>query len=275
MILNPQSWKRSYDEVGYVVVEDVLDQDLVMALSKGMNQIANDPDKLPDHLRSNIFYEKSHVRNNPKITDLSPEGCGQAVRQIADLALFSPIFAHLICYAPLLDILEAVFQSSEFSYHYMVGRPKEARVGNGIAWHRDATSRDFTTTNTITVLLCLDDMTAENGPNVLIPRSHQGTDEEAMNVRRRGVDEDQLPSGDQVKINCPAGSAIVFGSKILHAAKHNRSNKPRPTIITAWAGPETFPTSSIRGPYQELMPRSSSASRKNQVRMTFPDLELE
>jgi hypothetical protein len=46
------------------------------------------------------------------------------VRQIGDLALFDASFAELICYQPMLDVLETLFESSEFSFNYLIGRPK-------------------------------------------------------------------------------------------------------------------------------------------------------
>src|SRR5437763_4189102 len=90
---------------------------------------------LRPHLQENIFLERDHVRNNPQWYRgiLVPEDCGSAVRQIADLGCFARLFAELIAYPPLLDVLETLFASPEFSVIEIVGRPKAARVGNGIS----------------------------------------------------------------------------------------------------------------------------------------------
>src|SRR5262245_65922191 len=98
---------------------------------------------LKPHLREKIFLERDHVRNNPQwdAGGLTPEQCGDSVRQIADLALFGPPFPEILWHAPLLDVLEALFESPEFSFRLLVGRPKAARVGNGVRggkFHRDS-----------------------------------------------------------------------------------------------------------------------------------------
>jgi len=61
----------------------------------------------------------------------------------------------------MLEVLECLFTSPEFSFCLLVGRPKAARVGNGIQnghFHRDAPGETLTSANTITVLMCLDAM---------------------------------------------------------------------------------------------------------------------
>jgi ectoine hydroxylase-related dioxygenase (phytanoyl-CoA dioxygenase family) len=197
------------------------------------------------------------------------------VRQIADLGLFAPLFAELIAYPPLLDVLEILFASPEFSFLEIVGRPKAARVGNGISngsFHRDTPFADFTTANTITALLALDDMTGRNGATSFIRGSHQVSDEEAAQPCWRDVPPDRVHLADRVDVRCPAGSGVFFTDKVLHGAGHNRSEQPRRTILTEWAGADTLPTSPARSSYQGLRPRSQEPPYQKQLRMTFPQL---
>jgi ectoine hydroxylase-related dioxygenase (phytanoyl-CoA dioxygenase family) len=195
---------------------------------------------------------------------LAPEDRGDAVRQIADLGLFGPLFAELIAYQPLLDVLETLFASPEFSLILMVGRPKAARVGNGIsngAFHRDTPFGDFTAADTITALLSLDDMTGIKGATSFIRGSHQVSDGEAAKPCWREVPPDRLNLREKVDVRCPAGSGIFFTDKVLHAAGHNRSEQPRRTILMEWAGPDTLPTSPERYSYQGLRPRKPLAGK--------------
>jgi ectoine hydroxylase-related dioxygenase (phytanoyl-CoA dioxygenase family) len=271
----PQEWRRAFDDDGFVIVEDLLDSALVSRLREGMDQITGGVDSLRPQRKEKIFLERDHVRNNPQWYRgiLAPEDCGGAVRQIADLGLFAPLFAELIAYGPLLDVLESLFASPEFSFIQMVGRPKAARVGNGISngsFHRDTPFADFTSADMITALLALDDMTGGNGATSFIRGSHKVSDEEAAKPCWREVPPERLGSGDRVDVRCPAGSGIFFTDKVLHAAGHNRSERPRRTILTEWAGPDALPTSPERFSYQGLRPRSKEPLYQKQLRMTFP-----
>jgi ectoine hydroxylase-related dioxygenase (phytanoyl-CoA dioxygenase family) len=271
----PEEWRRAFHDDGFVVVQDLLDPTLVSRLRESMDQITGGVEGLRPHLKEKIFLERDHVRNNPQWYSgtLAPEDCGGAVRQIADLGLFAPLFAELIAYPPLLDVLEALFASPEFSFIEMAGRPKAARVGNGISnggFHRDTPFADFTSANTMTALLALDDMTGSNGATSFVRGSHQVSDEEAAKPCWRDVPPDRVDLGDRADVRCPAGSGVFFTDKVLHAAGHNRSAQPRRTILTEWAGPDALPTSPARSAYQGLRPRSKEALNQKQFRMTFP-----
>jgi ectoine hydroxylase-related dioxygenase (phytanoyl-CoA dioxygenase family) len=277
MVNAAQEWRRAYEADGFVIVQDLLDSALVSRLRDAMDKITGGLETLPPRLKEKIFLERDHVRNNPQWYTgvLAPEDCAGAVRQIADLGLFAATFAELIVYPPLSDVLEALFGNPEFSFAYMVGRPKAARVGNGISngnFHRDAPFEDTTSTNTVIAILCLDEMAGENGATSFIRGSHKVADEEAADPRWREVAADRLDLGERIDVRCPAGSGVFFSSKVLHAAGHNRSDRPRRTLLSEWAGPGVLPTSAVRHAYQGLRPRSKDPLYQRQTRMTFPQL---
>jgi hypothetical protein len=271
----PEIWREDFQNDGYLMVRDLLDPGLLSRLCEAMERIAHDPDSLPPRLKREIFLERDHVKNNPQwYPNFSPERCGKAVRQIANLLSFNPVFVELVCYPPLLDVLEALFESPEFGLHLIVGRPKAAQVGNGIsngAFHRDTPQEHFTSANTIIMVLCLNEMRAENGPTMFIRGSHKVSDEEARDPRWREVAASEISSTDQVSVCCPAGSGIFFSSKIIHAAGHNRSAFPRRTVQSVWTAPDVLPTSSERHPYEGLRPRSAISAYQTQMRMTFQE----
>ena len=225
-------------------------------------------------LEVDIQASRAHARSLLGCGILTPEECGNSVRQIAELGLFDSLFAELICYQPMLDLLEALFDSTEFSFNYLIGRPKTARVGNGVSngnFHRDTPFEDFTSVNTILTILCLDDIRSVNGATAFIPGSHKVSDEEAKRPFWREVPLDKLDLEEKVIVSCSAGSAIFFNTKLLHGAGHNRSDHPRRTILCEWVGPDVLPTSSVRYSYQGLKPRSKDPAFERQMRMTFPN----
>jgi ectoine hydroxylase-related dioxygenase (phytanoyl-CoA dioxygenase family) len=271
----PQEWRRAYEQDGFAIVAGLLDAAMLSQLRDNLDSLS--ATSVPPGLREKVFLERDHVKNNPQWYAglLSPEDCGDALRQIADLPLFSACFADLILYPTVLDVLEVLLASSEFSFHSMIARPKAARVGNGISngnFHRDTPFENFTSCDTIQVILCLDDMTEANGGTAFIRGSHQVPDEEAAKPCWREVEAGGLDISKQVVACCPAGSGVFFTSKVLHAAGHNRSEQPRRTIFMEWLGPDVLPTSPVRHAYQGLKPRSKDALYQRQIRQTYPHL---
>lgn len=269
--------KKDFDENGFVIVPDVLDGETLQKLRESMEKITRDVNSLSPALAGKIFFERQHVKNNPQWYEgvLKPEECGDAVRQISDLVLFDSAFADLICNPRILDVLEILFESREFSFTEMNGRPKAARFGNGISngnFHRDTPSEDFTEANAIISILCLDDMSGENGGTEFVRGSHRVTEEEARKKIWGEVSRNEFAPEEIVVSNCPAGSGIFFDTKILHSARHNRSDNPRRAILTEWAGENVLPTSPVRYAFQGLKPRSRQAAFIKQIKMAFPYL---
>ena len=277
MKYEPLEWRRVYDEDGFVVVQGLLDPRTLTTLRAGLERIVSNLEGLEPRLRQKIFLESQHVRNNPHwyAGRLTPEECGSCVRQVEDLALFGEEFAALLCHAPTLDVLEALFGSREFSFNYLDGRPKAARFGNGVSdgnFHRDTPFEEFTAVNTILLILCLDEMTGENGATSFVRGSHKVSDEEAKKSHWREVDAAREDLGEKILVRCLAGSGVFFNTKTLHAAGHNRSDRPRYTILSEWVGPGVLPTSAERRAHQGLKPRSEDPAFVKQMRMTFPKL---
>jgi len=272
----PEIWKNAYEADGFLIVPDLLDAVTLSELTYGMAKITASPRDLPAHLRDKIFFEADHVVNNRTWygDSLAPEDCGESVRQIEDIGLFDTVFTKMIWYPALLDVLEALFQSTEFSFTLMTGRPKVARVGNGVrngAFHRDTPDQNYTSANTIESFLCIDEMNAENGPTTFIRGSHKVSDEVAKKPCWMNVDSKSLDLKSIIKVRCPAGSGIFFSSKIIHAAGHNRSGSARRTINIEWAGPGVLSTSAVRFAWQGLRPLSKDPLFEKQMRMTFPE----
>jgi len=270
-----EAWRSALRSDGYVVVPDLIGSGTLKHVREAFEKITSNPESLPPGLKDKIFFESEHVRNNAqRYPDLTPEQCGGSVREISDLPLFDPVFVRLICYGPVLDVLETLFESTEFSFYLQTGHPKAARVGNGLLhFHRDAANENFTSAGTITTILCLDEMRVENGPTVFLPGSHKVSDEEAEHPRWRSADESELDRGKLVAVSCPAGSVIFFGSKVVHGTGPNRSDFSRRTILMGWAGPDVLPTSAARFPYQGLRPRSVNLAYQEQLEKTLGNLD--
>ncbi|MFW6061013.1 MAG: phytanoyl-CoA dioxygenase family protein [Phycisphaeraceae bacterium] len=270
----PEKWKTDYERDGYLVVENLLDESTLATLRGEIEKITADPDALPQHLRKHVQLERDYLSNESqqKYNELGADQVGNAVRNIMELPLFSPALGELICYEPLLDVLEALFESPEFHFHNYKCIVKAPKVGSTFRWHRDLPYLYHTSPNLITAMLCLDPMTEENGATVVLPGTHRLPTEE---VERRDVEiqEQDLPTdAERVTVTCPAGSAVLFHVSIIHGGGPNRSEIPRRNVIGIWAGPDAWPITPNRYAYGELHPRSQDPIRQKQVQMTFPRL---
>ncbi len=274
MIHQPEKWKADYERDGYLVVEDLLDADTLAMLRREIEKITTDPDALPKGLRRHVQLERDYLNSESqrKYNEFGAEAVGQAVRNIMELPLFSPVLAELIGYEPLLDVLEALFDSPEFHFHNYKCIIKAPKVSSAFRWHRDLPYLQHSTPNLITAMLCLDPMTEENGATVVMPGTHRIPHEEVADSDRE-IDERNLPTdAKRVTVSCPAGSAVLFHVNILHGGGPNRSDIPRRNIIGIWAGPDAWPITSSRYAYGELAPRSRNPHRQQQMRKTFPRL---
>jgi Phytanoyl-CoA dioxygenase (PhyH) len=124
MRYEPEAWRKAYQDNGFVVVQDLLDPATLSRMRDELTRIIENLESLPSSPKEKRFFERDHMKNNPQwyAGILTSEECGLAVRQIADLALFDASFAELICYPLMLDVLETLFESSEFSFKYLIGR---------------------------------------------------------------------------------------------------------------------------------------------------------
>jgi hypothetical protein len=142
------------------VVENAIEPALLERMRAGIEKITADPDSFPPRLKRHLDFERTAVTRRPGINELSPEQVGNALRNVMELPLFDPVFAELICYKPVLDVLEALFRTSEFAFHNYKCIIKAPRVSSKFVWHRDLPYLQHSTPNLITAMLCLDPTTA-------------------------------------------------------------------------------------------------------------------
>jgi len=261
----PDGWRKQYEKDGYLVVENAIDRALLGQMRDALERIEREftQDTLPLQLRRWISVERERSREQR----VGGSSDSEAISIIMELPLFDPLFANLIVYPRVLDVLEVLFATTEYSFHNYKAICKMPGNAAPFRWHRDLPYLQHTSPNLITCMLCLDDMTEENGATVVCPGSHLIPHE---SVKPEDVDmaEADVPS-ERVTVVCPAGSAVLFHVNIVHGGGPNVSATKRRNVIGIWAGPETYPTIPQRFAYQFVMPRSIDPMRQKQMQMTF------
>lgn len=268
----PESWKADYERDGYLVVPDLVDPDTLRRMRDALDRITANPRSVHPSLVPFIHFEQDYLKNHRHYNDLPPEQLGDAIRIIMELARFDPIFERLVLYDPLLDVVQTLFESTEFGFLNWKCVVKAPHVGSAFCWHRDLPYLNHTTPNVITAMLCVDDMTERNGATVVLPGTHR-IPHEACKPEDMDIPESQLPTdAKRVTVTCPAGSAVLFHANIIHGGGPNRSSIPRRNVIGIWTGPDTYPVKMNRYAYQGVCPRSTDPARQKQVRMSFAHL---
>ena len=263
------AWRRDYDETGYLVIEDAVDSDTLGEMRAQLERIQAEvaEDRLPEKLKSYIAFDRDRVATFGHLARGDGEQARDSISNIRDLPLFAPVFKDLILYPRILDALETLFESSEFSFYNTKCICKMAGNGTAFQWHRDLPYLQHTSPDLITCMICLDAMTPENGATVVCPGTHRIAH---ADVTPSDIDiaEADVPH-PRATVECPAGAAVLFHTNIVHGGGPNRSQGPRRNVISIWRGPETYSTRLQRMVGEGLMPRSHDAQRQRQIELTW------
>jgi phytanoyl-CoA hydroxylase len=259
-----ESWRSKYEDDGFLVVENALEPDLVAQMRDVMDRIERgfDADTLPAHLRRYISTERSRTQHQR-----SGQVDSDVISNVMELPLFDPIFRNLIVHPRVLDIVETLLGTSEFAFHNYKCICKMPGNNAPFAWHRDLPYLQHTSPDLITCMLCLDDMTVENGATVVCPGTHKIPHED-VKATDTDIDESEIPE-PRVTVICPAGSAVLFHVSLIHGGGPNVSTSKRRNAISIWSAPGAYPTTPHRYAYQGVMPRSKDPERRKQIEMTL------
>lgn len=262
----PQSWRQHYLESGYLVVENAIEPELLQKLRDALERIEQQfaEAKLDPGLRRWVATDQDRAKG---IRGVLTEGNSETISNIMELPLFDPVFQHLIIYPRVLDILEALFESTEFAFHNYKCICKMPGGKEAFPWHRDLPYLPHTSPNLLTCMLCIDPMTKENGATVVCPGSHR-IPHEQVKAGDTDMNEAEVPA-ERVTVICPAGSAVVFHVSIIHGGPPNETQTRRRNVIGIWAAPDAHPTTPPRYVYHGIMPRSTDLMRQKQIAMAF------
>lgn len=83
---------------------------------------------------------------------------------------------------------------------------------------------------TLSSAIAIDRCTKENGALRVVPGSHL-RDWPLVSEWPPYLDEASFPEQDQVYLECPAGTVVVFHSKLAHASSPNATTEPRRLLI--------------------------------------------
>ncbi len=189
-------------EAGYTVLPNLISDDLVSQIRA----------ELSPYLQKQLMG-----RNNFE---------GFASERVYALLDKAPAVAQLVEHDTIIEILDQLLDST-----YLLSANLAINVHPGETpqpFHADHASlpdQDRTFTNGISVIWALDEFNTTNGATEVIPRSHLWP---AADI---------ATDAEVVKVEMPAGSAVVFHGSLLHRGGENTSSSSRLAITPQYCQP--------------------------------------
>ena len=191
--------KRELDEVGYVVLDGVMGDELLGGLRRRIHELFGEEGA---HAGSEFRTEENAHR-------------------LANLVDKGEVFRRAIAHPDVIDGVRHVIGPPKLSS--LNARSADPHSDAGQPLHVDmaaiADERGYWVCNTIWIL---DDFTPENGATRVVPGSHR------WGKRPQDVLADPAaPHPDEILVTGPAGGVVIMNAHLWHGGTANRTGAPR------------------------------------------------
>ena len=150
----------AYKDKGYIVVGDIFSPDEVQQMRDALDDLLATARGVTTHTDV-LDLEPSHTPDVPR------------VRRIKDAVNAHPVFDTMSRHPNLIAVLQ-VLLGPDLRLHGSKLNMKSADYGSAVEWHQDWAFYPHSNDDVLAVGVMLDDMTADNGPMMVVPGSHQG-----------------------------------------------------------------------------------------------------
>ena len=131
--------------------------------------------------------------------------------------------------------------------------------GNPTAWHLDNPYWSFSSPDSLSIWVALDDATLSNGCLYYVPGSHKAERRGTVGIGERQADlfkvYPEWRTMETVACPCPAGSAVFHNGLTAHGAGANMTNRPRRAMTCAY-----MPDGSVYNGITNILPEDYRAT---------------
>jgi ectoine hydroxylase-related dioxygenase (phytanoyl-CoA dioxygenase family) len=222
---------EQYRELGYLVVPDVLGDELLAEVCRRVDAIVSDAARMNSH--TDVYdLEDSHTPEKPR------------VRRIKAPHKHFPFFSDLTR-GPRITKILAQLIGPDIRLHGAKLNMKSAGYGAAVEWHQDWAFYPHTNDDVLATGIYLDDCDTENGPLLVVPSTHRGPVYNhhvdgyfagAIDPEIEGLDYSRA-----VPLVGNAGSMTVHHARLVHGSALNRSVKPRRLLLHEYAAADAWP----------------------------------
>lgn len=232
-----QAQIQEYNEIGAIVVPDVLTPDEVQRLRTVTDGFVERARGVSAH---NEIYdlEDSHTPENPR------------VRRIKSAQLQHAEYAALTRHPRILAVLKDLW-GPDIRFDSAKLNMKCAGFGAPVEWHQDWAFYPHTNDDLAAVGVMFDDMAMENGPLMIIPGSHRGPtyDHHAEGVFCGAMDptNHDVDYSKAIPLLGKAGSITVHHVRAVHGSAPNVSDKDRRLLLFQFRTADAWPILGFAG----------------------------
>ncbi len=202
--------RRAIDEQGYLVLSDIADKETLCTLRDEFERAAQEQgvDKV--------------------VAGHATQGTRQVPGMIDRGQVFQSVYAHPLLLTVAWHVLKRPFRCTDL--HGRDPQPAYGQQGLHADWGPRLPPYSF---HVVTALWLLDDFTVENGGTRIVPGTHRWT---------RPIDKSLAAPGSrhpqQIQVQAPAGSVLVFNGHLWHSDTRNKSRSPRRTLQCSYVADE-------------------------------------
>ena len=228
-----------FNRDGYVMLENAISPEAVQRLCQNLDQWTEESRQFDgpygetiDHRPRFDVQPHVHSKDNP------------ALRRVASPVEISDDFWAVARDNAALDLTAAIF-SPNIKFYASKVNLKLPGSKTEVKYHQDFPFDPHTNMDMMTVLIFLDDVTMENGPLQLVPRSHKGplhslwqggkfTGAVADDIEQEAIKHSVACTGK-------AGDACLMHSAVLHGSSANLGQDPRRLFIVTYVAEDAQP----------------------------------
>ena len=222
-----------YRDNGYLLVENVLDAATLAKMRKAIADLVAKAAGVKTH---NDIYdlEPTHTPENPR------------VRRIKTPHKVNPFFMEVVKQPVMTSILKALL-GKDIRLHGSKLNVKAPKYGSPVEWHQDWAFYPHTNDDILAIGVMLDDVEVENGPMLVMPRTHRVNKVWDHHLDGRFVgamDPTKTPELDYSKaVPCVgrAGTCSFHHVRLVHGSAQNTSERPRQLLLYECTAADAWP----------------------------------
>ncbi|HUK09271.1 MAG TPA: phytanoyl-CoA dioxygenase family protein [Stellaceae bacterium] len=220
-----------YREEGFLLVPDVLSPEEVASLRRTTDEFVERSRDATSHTEM-FDLEDGHTRAAPRL------------RRIISPHRWHPVYSALVRHPRIIAVLRALW-GPNIRFDQSKLNMKSGGFGSPVEWHQDWAFYPHTNDDLAAVGIMIDDVDGDNGPMLVLPRSHLGPVHDhhangrfcgAIDVKRAGLDVSKA-----VPCLGRAGTITVHHARLVHGSATNFSVRHRRFLLHQYRAADAWP----------------------------------
>ena len=232
---------EQYHEEGFTLIENALPAEMLAEMLRLTDEIIEGARGIEDD-DARYDLEETHTPDEPR------------VRRLKSPFEHWPFFNDLLRDPVILDGVEPLMGPNIRLYNNKMNI-KAPGYGAAVEWHQDWAFYPHSNDVGLAVGIYLDEVTDENGPMMIIPKSHKAPvyDHHSQGYFCGAIDPIKSPMDfdSAVPLKGPPGTMTIHHVRAVHGSALNRSSKSRRLLLHGYFAADAWPLRGFR-PGQNL-----------------------